>query len=117
LRRLLLDGEHPDDAALRHVILDTDIITGRQCVLDALGVYAPTRLDGDIFRAVHLSRGFGLLPQVKLVLHLARDPHDGNSKLFLFAGLAWADHDLPRIVHSIEQHSHFSRPWSKLLRA
>jgi hypothetical protein len=54
LRRLLLDGEHPDDAALRHVILDTDIITGRQCVLDALRVYAPARLDGDIFRAIHL---------------------------------------------------------------
>jgi len=50
LRRLLLDGEHPDDAALRHVILNTELLRS-QCVLDALCIYAPTRLDGDILRS------------------------------------------------------------------
>src|SRR5205809_4951341 len=33
----LLDGEHPD-AALRHVVLDTCIIVGRQRIVDALPV-------------------------------------------------------------------------------
>src|SRR6202163_1959628 len=67
-RPLLLDGEHPDDAALRHVILQPDIIAGRQCVLDALRVDAPARLDGDIFRPIDFIRdrhahdaGVGLL--------------------------------------------------------
>ena len=54
-----------------------------------------------------------LLPQIKLVLHLSRDPHDGISKLFLLDGLARANHDLPRIVHSVEQHSHLRRQRSK----
>jgi hypothetical protein len=52
----------------------------------------------------------GLPPQVKLVLHLGRDPHDLNSKFFLLDGLARANNDLPRIVHSAEQHGHFRRP-------
>jgi hypothetical protein len=59
----------------------------------------------------------GLPPQVKLVLHLGRDPHHSNSKFFLLDGLARANNDLPRIVHSTEQHGHFRRPWSKLCRA
>src|SRR3984893_4430245 len=71
LRPLLLDGEYPNDAALRHVILHPNIITGRQCVLDALRVDAPPRLDGDIFRPIDFIRdwhahdaGVGfLLPQ------------------------------------------------------
>src|SRR5260221_4135694 len=50
LQKLLLDGESTDDAALRQVILHTNIITGRQCILDALRIDAPSRLDGDIFR-------------------------------------------------------------------
>jgi hypothetical protein len=54
-----------------------------------------------------------LLPQVKLVLHLGRDPHHGNSELFLLNGFTRADHHLPGIVHSIEQHSHFRRPRPK----
>jgi hypothetical protein len=54
-----------------------------------------------------------LIPQVKLNLHLRRDPHNSNSELFLLDGLARANHDLPCIVHSIEQHSHFRRPRSK----
>jgi hypothetical protein len=58
-----------------------------------------------------------LLPQVKLVLHLGCNPHDRNSKFFLLDGLARANNDLPRIVHSTEQHGHFRRPWSKLCRA
>jgi hypothetical protein len=59
----------------------------------------------------------GLPPQVKLVLHLGRDPHDLNSKFFLLDGLARANNDLPRIVHSAEQHGHFRRPWPVLRRA
>src|SRR3989442_1728235 len=51
--RSLLDGEHPHDAALRHVILEAGDLAG-QCVLNALGIDTPARLDGDILRAVHL---------------------------------------------------------------
>jgi hypothetical protein len=46
-----------------------------------------------------------LIPQVKLNLHPRRDPHNSNSELFLLDGLARANHDLPCIVHSIEQHN------------
>src|SRR5450432_2336286 len=55
-RSLLLDREHPDDAALRHVVLDPDIIAGQR-ILDALRVDPPARLDRDILRAVHLIHG------------------------------------------------------------
>jgi hypothetical protein len=54
-----------------------------------------------------------LIPQVKLNLHLRRDPHNSNSELFLLGGFSRANHDFPSIVHSIEQHSHFRRPRSK----
>jgi hypothetical protein len=47
---------------------DPDIISCRQCVLDALRVNAPPRLDGDIFRPIDFMRdryahdaGVGLL--------------------------------------------------------
>ena len=49
---LLLDGEYPDDAALRDVVVNPDIVLG-QCVLDTLSVDTPARLDRDIFRAIH----------------------------------------------------------------
>src|ERR1700752_1493389 len=51
--RSLLDGEHPDHAALRYVVLQARDLAP-QSVLDALRVHAPARLDGDILRAVHL---------------------------------------------------------------
>ena len=35
-----LDGEHPDEATPRHVVLDTCIIVGRQRILDALPLRA-----------------------------------------------------------------------------
>jgi hypothetical protein len=57
-----------------------------------------------------------LTPQVKLDLHLRRYPHSGNSELFLLNGLAGTDRDLPRIVHAVEKHGHFRRPWPELRR-
>src|SRR5260370_8247574 len=57
-----------------------------------------------------------LTPQVKLDLHLRRYPHRGNSELFLLNGLAGTDRDLPRIVHAVEKHGHFPRPWPELPR-
>src|ERR1700687_5952217 len=58
----------------------------------------------------------GLIPQVKLDLHLHCYPQDRYLELFLLVGITRADHHLPGIVHSIEQHGHFLRPWSKRLR-
>src|SRR5262249_22812947 len=49
----LLDSEHPNDAALRHVVLEARDLAC-QSVLDALRVHAPARLDGDVLRAIHL---------------------------------------------------------------
>ena len=65
-----------------------------------------TRFKSDVERVA-------LIPQVKLNLHLRRDPHNSNSELFLLGGFSRANHDFPSIVHSIEQHSHFRRPGSK----
>jgi hypothetical protein len=52
---LLLDGEHPDHAALRHVVFETDFV-GRQRIQDALRVNTPARLDRDILRAIYFER-------------------------------------------------------------
>ena len=49
----MLDCKHPDDAALRHVIAETDIALCQR-VLDTLRVDAPAGLNGDVFGAVDL---------------------------------------------------------------
>src|SRR3984885_6735921 len=52
ITRSLLDGEYPDHAALRYVVLEAGDMSARQCILDALRVDAPARLDGDILGTV-----------------------------------------------------------------
>src|SRR6202167_5384044 len=88
--RLLLDGEHPNHAALRHVALDTDMVAGQR-VLDALRVNAPARLNGNIFGAVDF------------VSH--RHAHDAGIGLLLpqdFAGLRIEGPEHPVVGASYE---------------
>jgi len=66
---------------------------------------------------VPLSIGVALLlPEVKLDLHLRRNPQNFDSELFFLSSRAGANHDLPRIVYRIEQNCHFRRPRSESLR-
>src|SRR5713226_2278355 len=80
---LLLHREDPDDAALRDVVCDADVVAVRQRILDALGIDAPAGLHRDILGAVDRvgDRGPGdagvgpLLPQQLPILGIERAEH------------------------------------------
>src|SRR5262249_33141363 len=66
--QLLLQSEYPDNAALGHVVLHTDVVGGQR-ILDTLRVNTPARLDRDIFRAIHFIRDGISVPRTPSARH------------------------------------------------
>ena len=90
-------------------------------IFDQLGARFRPQLDGFEGHEGNISNDFvekwALLIKIKLNRHLSSDPQNGNSELFFSNGFTRTDQDFPSIVHRIEQHRHFRRPWAKPRRA